>query len=372
MAILFTLLVLVFAAVPAQAQWTAPVNLGANVNSASDEFRGVVTPGGQSLIFDSNRPGGFGDFDLYTSPNNSGTWGAAVNLGSNVNTAARDYAPSVSADGNTLYLTTGTWDVARSTWNGSVWGPRSNVPGSVNSAAQEWAPFVSPDGNTMYFTAFNRSGGQGGHDVWSSEFSGGSWGAPVNLPFNGSGNEYTGSINAAGNRMYVSVDGDICMSEFVGGVWQTPVNLGATVNVADRWDTNPVISADGLVLMFSSERDGGFGGYDLYTSLAGANDVPTGELAAFADRLFAPGPNPFANSTELRFELKSSGRVALSVYDVTGRMIATVANGSFGAGRHTVSWNGQDGTGRRVPSGVYFARLQAGTFHRTQRLVVLR
>lgn len=372
MAILFTLLVLVFGAVPAQAQWTSPVNFGANVNSASDEFRGVITPDGQTLLFDSNRAGGLGDFDLYSSANSGGTWGAPVNLGANVNTAGRDYTPSLSADGNTLYLATSTWDIAQSTWNGSVWGPRSNVPGSVNSGSQEWAPFVATSGTVMYFTAFNRSGGAGGQDIWTSTFSGGVWGTPTSLPFNTGGNAYTGSINAAGDRMYVSVDGDICVSSLVGGVWQTPVSLGPTINVADRWDTNPVIAANGLTLVFSSERDGGFGGYDLYYSLAGANDAPAGELAAFSDRMFAPGPNPFAHSTELRFELRSSSRVALSVYDVTGRMIATIANGSYGAGPHAVSWNGLDGSGRRVPSGVYFARLQADTFHRTQRLVLLR
>jgi len=372
MAILFTLLVLVFVAAPADAQWTAPVNLGSNVNSASDEFRAALSPDAMTLYFDSNRAGGLGDFDIYQSTKLGGSWGPPSNLGANVNTAARDYAPALSADGTKLYLTTNTWNVAQSVWNGSTWGPRADVFGGVNSGAQEWAPFLTSDGNTMYFTAFNRSGGAGGHDIWSSAWNGSSWGAASSLAFNGSGNEYTGSVTADGNTMYLSIDGDIYSSAKVGGVWQTPVSLGATINAPDRWDTSPLISPNGLTLIFSSERDGGFGGYDLYSSNLNANDAPTGELVAFTDRMLLPGPNPFAASTELRFELKASSRVALSVYDVRGRMVATVANGSFGAGRHAVTWSGLDGSGRRVPSGVYFARLEADSFRKTQRLVLLR
>ncbi len=376
MAVTVALLALLLFALPANAQWQTPVNLGANVNSASDEFRAALSPDGQTLIFDSDRAGGLGGFDLYQSTDSGGSWGAASSLGSGVNTAARDYAPALSADGLTLYLVTSSWDIAQSQWTGSAWGARTSVPGSVNSGAQEWAPFLSADGSKMYFTAWNRGGGAGGHDIWVSSWNGSSWGTPagVGASVNSSGNEYTGSVTADGLTMYLSIDGDIHVSAYSGGVWQTPVPVGGSVNAPDRWDTNPLISPDGTKLYFSSDRDGGYGGYDLYVSTFGGVDVPIVGLpsqAVLANRLLAPEPNPFGAATSLRFELRDRSPVSIQVYDVRGRIVATLADGEWEAGRHSVAWNGRNDDGTPVASGVYFARMQSVAFREVQRLVLL-
>jgi hypothetical protein len=68
-------------------------------------------------------------------------------------------------------------------------------------------------------------------------------------------------------------------------------------------------------------------------------------------------PNPFNPSTTIRFVLPEAGRVRLIVYDVTGRVVRTLANVQRNAGAHAVVWNGRDDVGRAAASGVYVYRL---------------
>lgn len=83
-------------------------------------------------------------------------------------------------------------------------------------------------------------------------------------------------------------------------------------------------------------------------------------------------PNPFNPSTEISFFLPSPGDVRLDVYDVQGRHVRCLVEGSRGAGEHTVSWDGLDRTGRAVDSGVYFYRLMTGKEQISRKMVLLR
>jgi hypothetical protein len=90
--------------------WTEPENLGATINTASIDVRPSISPDGLLLFFDSNRPGGFGNFDLYVTRRAtlSDPWGEPTNLGPMVNTATIEECARISADGTTLY-----WDSTR-------------------------------------------------------------------------------------------------------------------------------------------------------------------------------------------------------------------------------------------------------------------
>jgi hypothetical protein len=83
-----------------------PVNLGPTVNSPQAEGNAVLSPDGLELYFASNRPGGYGDFDIWVSKraNIEDPWGPPVNLGPGINSSAYDYPSNVSPDGLTLYL----------------------------------------------------------------------------------------------------------------------------------------------------------------------------------------------------------------------------------------------------------------------------
>jgi len=78
-------------------------------------------------------------------------------------------------------------------------------------------------------------------------------------------------------------------------------------------------------------------------------------------------PNPFNPSTTISFSLPISSDVSLTILNLLGEEVATVASGHHSAGTHNVQW---DATGH--PSGVYFYKMQAGSYVETRRLILIR
>jgi hypothetical protein len=83
-------------------------------------------------------------------------------------------------------------------------------------------------------------------------------------------------------------------------------------------------------------------------------------------------PNPFGPETVIPFQLPVPGRVTLCVYDVEGRVVRILSNERYSAGRHSVTWHGDDGKGHRVGTGVYFVRIEAGGFRDTRKMLLLQ
>ncbi len=86
--------------------------------------------------------------------------------------------------------------------------------------------------------------------------------------------------------------------------------------------------------------------------------------------LAAPTPNPADGSTVLRFNLPSEQAMRLMVYDAAGRRLRSLAEGTLGAGTHSVSWDGRDESGSAIASGIYFVRLTVGGETFTKGVVV--
>jgi len=80
-------------------------------------------------------------------------------------------------------------------------------------------------------------------------------------------------------------------------------------------------------------------------------------------------PNPFAAQTAINFSLPASGNVVVKVFDMTGRLVATVANEDMAAANHTIIWDGTDSSGIQVGAGVYFCRLEAAGQVLTQKML---
>jgi len=89
-------------------------------------------------------------------------------------------------------------------------------------------------------------------------------------------------------------------------------------------------------------------------------------------KLWQNVPNPFADKTEIAFDLSEAHPVRLDIFTVDGRHVATLVNEQMPAGWHRVAWNGRDNTGRNLASGIYFCRLAVGPKTETRRMILSR
>jgi Tol biopolymer transport system component len=280
----FLWLLLAFIIVGAYGEWQEPTNLGPVVNSVYDDWYPVIAEDGSYMIFVSNRPGGFGGYDLWISYKVGGEWEAPENLGAEVNTAAGDSAPYLAENDTVLYFASsgsggyGDYDIWTCPLAGGVPGTKTNLGPEINAADLDCCPAIASDGQTLYFCS-NRAGGSGQLDVWVSEKSGEAWGEPYNM----------GSIVNTPQTdcpRWLSDDGDtlVIMSTCAGGYgqsdlwyttrygddWAEPINLGPEVN-SNAYELGPGFYCNhgdlGGIIYFGSGRGGGEGGYDIWMSV---------------------------------------------------------------------------------------------------------
>jgi hypothetical protein len=217
-----------------------PVNLGSVVNTGANDVAPTLSADGLTLYFHSNRAGGSGGADIWqaTRPSLTGEFSSPTNLGGVINSGAAETAPAISSDGLSLFFSSnraggnGSWDlyVATRTSTSEPFGAPVNLGTGVNTNLPEFAPAISADGLSLYFQRRNDPGGLGGDDVWVATR------ASTSDPFG------------------------------------TAVNLGSPVN-STSFEGGPFISDDELALYFASARPGGAGQIDLYLS----NRASTGD-----------------------------------------------------------------------------------------------
>ena len=78
-------------------------------------------------------------------------------------------------------------------------------------------------------------------------------------------------------------------------------------------------------------------------------------------------PNPFNPVTNISFALPTSSEMSLSVYNMQGRVVASLINGNLDAGYHSIAWNADNQS-----SGVYFVKMIAGEYVKTQKLMLIK
>jgi hypothetical protein len=83
-------------------------------------------------------------------------------------------------------------------------------------------------------------------------------------------------------------------------------------------------------------------------------------------------PNPLSNSTTISFTLSHLQKVFIGIYDMTGRLIKTLANSELQQGTHQLVWNAKDEGGNAVVSGMYILKMQAGSYLETKKLIVAK
>lgn len=266
----------------------APVNLGRNINTEANEYFPCLTADNQTLLFtrlvqDAESFSGRQE-DFFTSNWSGNEWQPATNIGPPINTIYNEGAPTLSADGNILIFTAcesvngygpgrsgyGRCDLFISERIGSSWSVPRNMERPVNTRHWESQPAVSSDGRSLYFVS-NRDGY---YDIYVTMMDdAGNWTEPEKLGKNINTDGYEGSvfIHPDNQTLYFSSDGhvgmgglDIFMSRRdTAGEWGPPVNLGYPINT-HKDENSILVSADGMLAMFASDREEGFGGLDLY------------------------------------------------------------------------------------------------------------
>ncbi len=275
---------------PAQtfSPWSNVENLGPVVNSADGDSCLFVTSSGLSLYFGSSRPGTLGFLDLYVSQRAtvSDPWGDPKTLGPTMNSPGYDHLPFITPDGHTMIFTSdrpgglGFNDLYSSFRRNAAddfgWEAPALIA-ELSTSSDEYGPwgFVDPaTGRLVVYFASNRSGGLGGYDIYASALQAdGKFSAPAGVAeLNTAASDAMPTIRATGLELFLtsnrpgglgSVDIWTATRTSTSQPWSAPVNLGPPVNTTAGEQRGGTFG-NGRDLYFFSGRTGGVGGTDLY------------------------------------------------------------------------------------------------------------
>lgn len=276
-----------------------PINIGPGINTKHPEYFPTITVDGKTILFTRRIPDGRVDGpikeqeDFYVSNlGDNFIWGTAVPMPENINTVLNEGAPTLAPDGRSLVFVAcadnvtgaeygpgrkgyGSCDLFYTKKLGTLWTNPQNLPGTVNSRTWESQPSLSSDGRTLYFIRrVSKQGEPNDADIYVTRLQDdGQWSVAERLPsvINSPELEESVLIHPDGRTLYFASRGHVGMGGldlFVSrmddnGNWSIPVNLGYPINTG--YDENSLmVSADGEIAFFASDREGGFGGLDIY------------------------------------------------------------------------------------------------------------
>jgi uncharacterized delta-60 repeat protein len=153
----------------------------------------------------------------------------------------------------------------------------------------------------------------------------------------------------------------------VGGVTSFPGTVSEGLGVRFSGASHVVLAGYHL---FQGDRNMTVARFETAPNTTVAVEEPTPVVTSV--RLEAPSPNPLIGRSTFAFELPRAQSVHLAIHDASGRLVRTIADGALSAGRHQRQWDATDNHGRRVPAGIYFARLVGDNEQATASIVVLR
>lgn len=279
--------------------WGAPQKVDevagnhADLNTPSLDGCPIQSPDGLSLYQASSRPGGRGGLDIWvaTRPSTSAPWGAPTNLGEPVNSAADDFCPTPVGKNGLFFVSReplpgacGQGDIYYTHRTGAAsWAEPDRLlcfPAGPNSALDEQGPsWIDPSGRLrgqkqLYFSRSSASPVVAGEIYMSTRANGARFGpaAPVTALNDAAANDIQPNVRADGLEVVFSSNRtgsqaqDIWVSSRARATdeWSAPTNLGAPVNTAAA-ETRPSLSKDGSQLLFG-RAPGPEGMSDIYLS----------------------------------------------------------------------------------------------------------
>ena len=271
------------------------VNVGPGINTAEYEYFPALTADGNTFLFTRNIREGEGvnaprQEDFYVSKKVNGVWQTANPITS-VNTLGNEGAPSLSADGEIMFFAScmemtgdygssdrkgyGSCDIFYAQKINGKWTRPRNAGPTINTKNWETQPSFSSDGKTLYFIRgiVTREGIKN-PDIYSSTIGiDGKFSEPVRLSenINTPEGEESVFIHPDNQTIYFSSEGhpgmgglDIFVSKKqADGTWGKAVNLGYPINTFTD-ENSLLVDSNGKLAYYASEREGGFGGLDIY------------------------------------------------------------------------------------------------------------
>ncbi len=250
-------------------QWSEPKSISPQINSPNNEGTASISADGHTLVFTScDGKDSFGSCDLYISKKVGEEWTAPKNLGENVNSPFWDAQPSLSNDGRVLYFSServkgyGRKDLWVSELDEKgAWTKATNLGNTINTMNDEISPFIHANNHTLFF-ASDGMVGMGGLDLYMTERKADSYTKPENLgfPINTFEDQVALFITSDGKKGYYSSDiksavklyefdipkelsDKIIKTNFVKGIVQdaqTKKNISSEIELVDL-KTNKVI-----------------------------------------------------------------------------------------------------------------------------------
>lgn len=232
------------------------------------------------------------------------------------------------------------------------------------------------------------------YGVYLSTDNGVTWSWPTNTGFD----KIIITLSAIGNNLFAGTSSGVYLSTDDGGIWTKVINGLTSTNI-----TSAAVSGNNLFVgvsgggVFLTTDNGtnwsavntGLTNLYVYSLAVVGSDLYAGTLASglwkrsLSDMvttvednkinqpsnftLYQNYPNPFNPSTNIRFEVPTSGFVSLKVFDVLGREVAELLNEYKSVGNYDVNFDAS-----KLTSGVYFYKLQTGNFSSTKKMVLTR
>jgi hypothetical protein len=263
-------------------------NMGEAINSEYIESNPSVTADGKVLIFSTCRPentGGlkdptFGIYyqDIWMSERDSvsGEWMDAEIIRGALNSKDHDASPSISADGNIIFIyksvNGGDLFYSKKRRNGE-WREPEALKGKVNTTYFETSACITADKKNIFFISERPGKGQGNGDIWMATKTGSyEYAEPVNLgnTINSIDDEVSVFVHPDGNTIFFASNGknsiggyDIFKSEWKDNKWTTPINLGYPINTLGD-EKQFSLTADGKTAYITSHREDTKGEFDIY------------------------------------------------------------------------------------------------------------
>jgi len=368
-----------------------------------------------------------GNWQIFISKGDTLSWSDAMQIsdGMNCSNPALDCSYSTASNDTAVYL---VWQ-QDSAGSSTICCRRFNIPdsawGAVEIATSDSAinsrPKIQAKGDGNFVVLWQRTMADS-TDIWQREKTAGSWQAPQRITFDGrsSRQDYYYTLNGFGlgrtwqsdssgnseiyyHADYGSADLKVTdnssidrnpVTQSVHLVWEgdqagnfdiycTNFYLSQPhpilIDSQPSTDINPALIIYGCpesepgACLWQSDRNGkwdiyGVSGFFGPGGVAGKNDKEdSGKIF-----LSQNAPNPASGKTSIDYQIAQPGHVKLKIFNSLGQLVKTLVDKQQMPGKYDIVWNGLNQSGNKVPSGIYFYRLETGGKSTAKKMIYLR